>query len=138
MRRPRSILIVDDEPGTVRVLASVLEDAGYRVDQASNGRIALEMLATERPDLVLLDFLMPELDGCETLRTIRKTRAHAGLRVLMMSGVAESIVRRRCRGYDGFLRKPFGLDELLATVASMTEEKPPKKRAPAARPRRRR
>ena len=120
MSRLESILIVDDEPGTVRVLASVLEDAGYRVDVASDGRAALEQLDARPVHLVLLDYLMPNLDGCETLRAIRKDPRTASLPVIMMSGMAESMIERRCRSaYDLFLRKPFSLDDLLAAVRAM-------------------
>lgn len=121
MSRAHHILIVDDEPGTVRVLGAVLEDAGYRVDTASDGRAALEALQARAHDIVLLDFLMPHLDGCETLRAIKKDRTLSAVRVVMMSGVAESIIRRRSRvAFDGFLRKPFGLDELLAIVNELS------------------
>ena len=125
-RRPH-VLIVDDEPGTVRVLASVLEDAGYTVETAANGRVALEILATAPHDVVLLDYLMPHLDGCETLSAIRKNRAFAAVRVVMMSGVTESIIRRRCRGgYDAFLWKPFSLDDLVGKVKGLTRRPDPK------------
>lgn len=139
MSRFDRILVVDDEPGTVRVLGAVLEDAGFRVESASNGRVALEMLEAGPHDIVLLDFLMPHLDGSETLRAIRKDRRFAAVRVVMMSGVAESIVARRCRvSYDAFLRKPFSLDELIGTVQSVagagqtkTKAKAKTKRRPA-------
>lgn len=132
MSRADHILIVDDEPGTVRVLGAVLEDSGYRVNSATNGRAALEELQSTPHDIVLLDFLMPHLDGCETLRAIRKDRSLSSIRVVMMSGVAESIIRRRSRcEYDGFLRKPFSLDELLAVVKKVSAEGAAKAKAKA-------
>lgn len=130
MSQLAKILIVDDEAGTARVLASVLEDVGHRVETASDGRIALEMLEASDYDLVLLDFLMPQLDGCATLEAIRKSETFGHVRVVMMSGVAESMVRRRCRAsFEAFLYKPFSLDELFATVRGPSK----KKKSPAAR-----
>jgi CheY-like chemotaxis protein len=111
----QSILVVDDEPGIVDVLTAVLEDAGYRVTGAGNGQKALAQLAEAVPDLMLLDFEMPLLDGASTLRRLQGAAARA-IPVVMMSGVPESMVQRRCRGYRAFLRKPFSLDELLETV----------------------
>lgn len=119
MARTKTVLIVDDEPGMTRALAAVLEDAGFRVEAAGNGVAALQHLAkNEAPDVVLLDFLMPGKDGCDTLREIRDDAQLEGLPVVMMSGVVESMIKRRCRDrrYDAFLRKPFVLDELLEAV----------------------
>lgn len=121
-----AILIVDDESGIVDVLGAVLTDAGYHVDGAGNGREALAKIAESHPDLVLLDLEMPVLDGPETLRALRADEARSRLPVLMMSGLTESIVKRRCRGYQAFLRKPFTLDELLATVAKLLKASGPR------------
>jgi CheY-like chemotaxis protein len=118
-RRPeakRSILVVDDEPGTVEVLLAVLADAGLSAVGASNGRDALAKLAGTSVDLVLLDFVMPTLDGAATLQALRNDPRLADVRVVMMSGIPESMVARKCRGYAAFLRKPFSLDELLSTI----------------------
>ena len=114
-----SILIVDDESGIVDVLSAVLTDEGYRVEGAAHGQDALDKIAEGHPDLMVLDLEMPVLDGADTLRALRADEARSRLPVLMMSGLTESIVKRRCRGYQAFLRKPFTLDELLATVARL-------------------
>jgi CheY-like chemotaxis protein len=124
-RKKLTILIVDDEPGTLDALSAVLEDAEYRVETASNGRIALEKIAAEDPpiDAVLLDYLMPVLDGAETLQALRKDGQAMLLPVVFMSGIQESMIRRRAKNYDAFLRKPFGLDELLACVKKIVKPK---------------
>jgi CheY-like chemotaxis protein len=116
-----AILVVDDEAGIVDVLSAVLTDAGYRVEGAANGQDALARIAECRPDLMLLDLEMPVLDGADTLRVLRADGARQRLPVLMMSGLTESIVKRRCRGYQAFLRKPFTLEELLGTVARLVK-----------------
>jgi CheY-like chemotaxis protein len=115
--KPRStILVVDDEPGIVDVLIAVLEDAGHRASGAANGEEALSKLKASLPELMLLDVEMPVLDGPATLGMMKADPRLSSLPVLMMSGVTESMVKRRCRGYDAFLRKPFSLDELLDAV----------------------
>ena len=119
-RSPRqSILVVDDEPGTVEVLIAVLEDAGFKSSGAGHGKEALSKLHPGSHDLVLLDVMMPMLDGPATLRAIKQDARLASVPVVMMSGIPESMVKRRCRGYAGFLRKPFSLDELLATLSRL-------------------
>jgi DNA-binding response OmpR family regulator len=114
--RRRSILVVDDEVGTVEVLLAVLKDAGFDALGVLNGRDALAKLADTQIDLVVLDFVMPTLDGSQTLRAMRNDPRHAEISVVLMSGIPESMVKRKCRNYSGFLRKPFSLDELLATI----------------------
>jgi len=128
-----SILIVDDEPGIVDVLIAVLEDAGHRASGATNGQEGLSRLKASLPDLMLLDVEMPVLDGEETLRALKADPRLAAVPVLMMSGIPESMVKRRCRGYDAFLRKPFSLAELLETVDTLTNGAAPRRRT--ARPR---
>jgi CheY-like chemotaxis protein len=128
----RSILVVDDEQGIVEVLVAVLGDAGHRALGATNGKDALAKLEASMPELVLLDLEMPVMDGAHTLKALRSDARYAGLPVIMMSGIPESMVKRRCPGADAVLRKPFALDELLATIERLLP-------APrAARPARRR
>lgn len=115
----RSILVVDDEGGIIDVLIAVLHDAGYVATGASNGQEALAQLRGTLPDLVLLDLEMPVLDGAETLRALSADPRLARLNVAIMSGIPESMVKRRCRGHRAFLRKPFSLDELLDTVGEL-------------------
>lgn len=102
------------------VLIAVLTDAGYRADGAANGQEALAKIEESRPDLMVLDLEMPVLDGADTLRALRAAEAPEALPVVMMSGLTESIVKRRCKGYQAFLRKPFTLDDLLKVVAQLS------------------
>lgn len=136
--RRGSLLVVDDEVGIVDVLIAVLTDAGYHADGAANGQEALARIGECQPELIVLDLEMPVLDGAETLRALRGSEAHAALPVLMMSGLSESIVKRRCKGYQAFLRKPFTLDELLGAVARLLKPggAKPRARRAKARPRR--
>ena len=118
-RQRSTILVVDDEPGIVDVLIAVLEDAGHRASGAANGQEALSKLKASLPDLVVLDVEMPVLDGGATLSAMKADPRLASVPVLMMSGISESMVKRRCRGYDAFLRKPFSLDDLLDALNAL-------------------
>ena len=121
------ILVVDDEPGTVDVMLAVLSDAHYLATGVADGRDALASMASELPDLVLLDFIMPVMDGGETLRAMRATSNLAKVPVIIMSGLPEAMVKRKCRKYDAFLRKPFALDELLTAVERLVRQDAPRR-----------
>ncbi|MEU9021123.1 response regulator transcription factor [Actinomadura sp. NPDC048394] len=113
------ILIVDDEPAVRESLSSSLEFEGYRVAEAADGVTALERVEAERPDLVVLDVLMPRMDGLTTCRRLRA--AGATMPVLMLT--ARDMVGDRVTGLDAgaddYLAKPFELDELLARVRAL-------------------
>jgi two-component system KDP operon response regulator KdpE len=109
------ILVVDDDPGIRSSIASHLRDAGYLVVTAEHGRIALDVFEQERPDLVLTDLAMPEVDGFEVVSTIRR-RSATPIIVLSVRGSEEDRVRALDIGADDFVPKPFSVPELLARV----------------------
>lgn len=109
-----SVLVVDDEQAIREFVGEVLEDEGYRVRMASNGQEALTHLAAERPDLVLLDIMMPVLDGREVLKRMRADAALNDVSVLVMSAAADPGVIGG--GFNAFLPKPFDLDRLISAV----------------------
>ena len=108
------ILVVDDEAAIRDVLAAFLEDEGYAVRTASNGRVALDLIARERPDLVLTDVMMPEMDGVEVARRLAAAPDLANIPVVLMSAAVAAQV---APPVAAFLPKPFGLDDVLAAVA---------------------
>jgi len=112
------ILVVDDDPPSVKMTAFLLREEGYEVLAASNGRDALRLIERDQPDLVLLDVMMPGLDGFETLREIRMRRA---LPVIFLSAKGETADRVAGleRGADDYLAKPFEPAELLARVKAV-------------------
>lgn len=111
------ILVVDDEFGIAEVLEAVLDDAGHEVAIAINGRQALQKIHEIAPDIVLLDFMMPVMDGPSMLRTLRATTASAQLPVVMISSLPEGTIDASLHGlYAAFIRKPFKLREVLETV----------------------
>ena len=120
-----TILIVDDEPGIRSSVRGVLTDEGYRVLEAEDGRGALQLIASERPRLVILDIWMPEMDGIELLRHIRDS--HPGTPVIVISGhgnIETAVTATKLGAFD-FIEKPFSLDGLLQVVDRALESHPP-------------
>lgn len=116
------ILIVDDEFGLADVLAEVLAEAGYDVAVAINGQLGLASMAERRPDLVLLDMMMPVLDGPAMLQKIRAEAEYADLPVVMMTSLPEALPSDDDGAlYQAVLRKPFTQRELLALLAQLLE-----------------
>ncbi len=115
------ILAVDDESHIVRLLEVNLRSDGYRVSTASSGAEAMAIIAVDRPDLVVLDVMMPEMDGFEVLQTLRKDHATRELPVIMLTANAQDadIFRGWQSGLDCYLTKPFNPIELLSYVDSM-------------------
>jgi CheY-like chemotaxis protein len=116
-----TVLIVDDEFGIAEVLETMLSDAGYRVITAINGREGLARLSEAKPDLILLDFMMPLVNGPAMLRAMAADPAWRTIPVIMMSSLDEETVRRECRGFAGFLRKPFRLAAVCNAIARVLE-----------------
>jgi CheY-like chemotaxis protein len=112
----RTVLVVDDEFGVAEVLEAILEDEGYRVVTAINGRQGLERAAETQPDLIMLDVMMPIMDGAATLLALRADGRFSRVPVILMSSLDEATARETCRGYQAFLRKPFRITQLLALL----------------------
>jgi adenylate cyclase len=118
------ILVVDDIAQNVRLLEAVMSPKGFRVVGASSGSEALEVLANEHPDLVLLDILMPGMDGYEVCRRIRANPETAFLPVIMITASGEEQKLRAIEaGADDFVNKPFDQAELLARLRSLVRVK---------------
>jgi len=116
METSKKILIVDDDEALVRLIDQVLTQKGYEVLKASSGQEGLRLLFDRRPDLVLLDVIMPRMDGWQTLDRIRDV---SDIPVLILTGkrrVEEDIVRGLDCGADDYLLKPVGNRELVARV----------------------
>ncbi len=113
---PTNILVVDDEEKIRQTLRGVLSDEGYEVSEAGDGRTALDSLRAERPDLVILDVWLPEIDGISLLEEVK--RIYADLPVIIICGHAniEAAVRATRLGAADFIEKPFSLDALLASI----------------------
>ena len=115
----KTVLVVDDEFGTLDVLVAALEDEGYRVLTAANGRRGLERLAEHKADLVISDFMMPLMDGAAMVRAMREHPELRDIPVIMMSAAPEAALRKHLDGYAAFLRKPFSMQALTRIIASV-------------------
>ena len=114
----KKIMVVDDEPTQRKLVDKVLSGSGYEVLQAQNGQESLRLLFEQKPDLVLLDVLMPGLDGWQTCSCIREI---TDIPIIMLTGkknAEEDVVRGLECGADEYLAKPVGNRELLARVHS--------------------
>jgi adenylate cyclase len=119
-----TILAVDDQPANLRLLDAVLSPRGYRVVHATSGEQALELLRSSDVDLVLLDIVMPGIDGYEVCRRIRSAPETAFLPVVMITASGDQEKKRAIEaGADDFVSKPFDQSELLARVASLARIK---------------
>jgi CheY-like chemotaxis protein len=114
-----TILVVEDEFGAADVLMTALEDEGYRVVLAANGRQALERLAEIRPDLIIADFMMPIMDGAAMARVVRGDPEKRAIPIVMTSAVSEQAMRQQFNDFQVFLRKPFRVNELLEIVGRL-------------------
>ena len=121
------ILVVDDDPEIISLLKRGLSYEGYAVEAASNGAEALAKAREKEPDLVVLDVMMPEMDGVEVARRLRQA---GDVPILMLT--ARGTVADRVAGLDGgaddYLVKPFALDELLARVRALLRRRQPRER----------
>lgn len=109
------VLVVDDEQGIVSVLSRLLADEGWTVHTALSGAEALLVAKRVRPSVVLVDYIMPGMDGAALARALRRD-APSSPKLVMMSGLPESMISRKLKTYDAFLSKPFSFTTLLSTL----------------------
>src|SRR5687767_3551086 len=110
------LLLVDDEDNLRSMLQAALRHNGFEVATASTGRDALAAMATSRPDVVVLDVMLPDLDGFDVCRRLRADGVHTPVLFLTARDATEDKVRGLTLGGDDYLVKPFSLDELVARV----------------------
>jgi len=117
-----TILIVDDEPSGQQVVESILQDQGYAMEFASTGKEALKKAGELKPDLILLDIMLPEIDGIQVCQMLRKNSELAKIPVVMLTALNDRDIRIASldAGADDFISKPFDRAELRARVRSIT------------------
>jgi DNA-binding response OmpR family regulator len=116
----RPILVVDDDAKIVRLVRTYLERAGYRVVEASDGRAALSAIALEMPVLVVLDIMLPEVDGIAVLKAVRRTDRTPVI-ILSARGLVDDRITGLAAGADDYLPKPFSPAELVLRVQRILE-----------------
>jgi len=122
----RHVLVVDDDADNREALRALLEMWGYRVDVAEDGEQAITMMFDMRPDVVLLDIVMPGLDGYEVARRIRSASGGATPYLIALTGMGRAEDRRRVReaGFDTYVLKPAETDRLEALLAAAARMPP--------------
>lgn len=114
------VLVVEDDSRIQKMLRTVLLSEKYDVQSATDGRAALTALRSDPPDLVILDLMLPDVDGWQVMAQMRSDNSYARIPVLILSAVHD-LARESLRiGASDFLRKPFGIDALLDKVARLT------------------
>ena len=117
----RNVIVVDDDPAILDLVEMVLDEEGYTVRTASNGREALDLLATQQPSLVLLDLMMPVMDGWTFCRTVKDNAETRALPIVVMSADRHLGQKADDIRADAYLLKPFDIDNLLELVAKYTD-----------------
>lgn len=113
------ILVVDDEPDIVRFVVKVMESRGHVVDKAVNGVLAIEQVSKNRPDVIILDLNLPEMDGFEVCRRLKSDPATSEIPIVMMSAAyvtIEDARRGQATGADEYVVKPFLSEVLINNV----------------------
>ncbi|WP_339383296.1 response regulator [Oculatella sp. LEGE 06141] len=127
------ILVVDDLVDNLFLLQTLLESEGYRVQTAESGEVALATINATPPDLVLLDVMMPGIDGYEVTRRIRQDSRLASVPILLITAHdATNATLGLSLGANAFVRKPLDFDELMQRMRSLLQEYPPSHKQPVS------
>jgi len=118
----KKVLVVDDEPDTLELVKLVLESGGFEAILANNGKEAMAQIAIVRPDLVLLDIMMPDMDGWDVFRKMKER--DPGIPIAILTAKAQNIDKLlglHVLKADDYITKPFGKNELISKVKKLTE-----------------
>ena len=116
----KRVLLVDDDTANLEALGDVLRSEGYTVVCARNGAEALACLAGAQPHVVMLDYVMPTMDGATMAHKLRDDVTTQRIAIVMTSGLPEDMVRPRFERYDAFLQKPYEVEDALRTLDAVT------------------
>jgi len=118
------VLIVEDEPGLVEGLAHNFQFEGYEVETAQNGKEGLKLALRDRPDLIVLDLMLPEKDGFEVLREFRQRNSTVPVLILTARSLESDLIQGFDLGADDYLTKPFSVAELMARARALLKRAP--------------
>ncbi len=113
------ILVVEDEVKVANFIKRGLEEEGYVVDMAEDGRRGLDLIKTKEYDIVLLDLMIPEIDGLEVLKRARQEEIETPVLIITAKSTKEDVIKGLDTGSDDYLTKPFSFDELLARIRAL-------------------
>jgi DNA-binding response OmpR family regulator len=121
MARPQSVLIVDDEPNILLSLQFLMKKSGYEVRTSKDGEEALAEIARAAPDLVLLDVMMPKIDGFSVCKTIKDNPEWKDVRIIMLTARGRDVEREKglALGADDYITKPFSTNDAIARVQAV-------------------
>ncbi len=121
---PKEILIVDDEPNVIVPVQFLMEQQGYRVMTAERGEDALDLIYHYKPDLVILDIMLPGIDGYEICEIIRLNPDYRNIKIIFLTakGREVEIAKGLALGADAYITKPYSNDELVAKVKELLEK----------------
>ena len=121
MEAKRKILLIDDHDSVLKLLEAVLKVRNYEVCYASNGAEGLEMAQAEAPDLVLLDVMMPGMDGFKVCQALKQAEATKNIPVVFLTARGEDTDREMGKrvGGEGFIKKPFRSSDLMTTISEL-------------------
>jgi twitching motility two-component system response regulator PilH len=117
----QKILVVDDSPTELKMISHALKSGGYEVVTAKDGEEALQMVASEPIELIVLDVIMPKLNGFQVCRKIKSSERHKGIKILLLTSKSQESDKfwGEKQGADIYMTKPFETDALLSNVASL-------------------
>ncbi len=117
----KSILVVDDNPDIVTIVKTILEGKGFGVQSAINGSEAFSQLGEQKPDLIILDVMMPQMDGLEVLRKLRETPDYLSIPVILLTAKVqyEDVLKGYKLGADYYITKPFTSSQLINAINFM-------------------
>ena len=118
-----NVLVVDDVPLNTMLVEKMLARFTFRIRKAGNGQLAMEEIAKEKPDLILLDLLMPVMDGFEVLQKVRENPETEKIRIVVLSALNsnEDIIKAYQLGANDFITKPIVMEKLINTVATQLQ-----------------
>ncbi len=121
-----TILLVDDEPDMAAIVGRSLRLNGYNVLTAANGRECLDLAASELPDIILLDNVMPHMDGLTAMRKLRRSESTRSIPVILVTALADeaTLASALRAGADAFITKPFDYQTLLDKISSILDARP--------------
>ncbi|OGW68814.1 MAG: hypothetical protein A2036_00345 [Omnitrophica bacterium GWA2_50_21] len=121
----KKILIVDDEPNIVAVVSARLKGNGYEVIEAQDGVSGLELAKKEKPDLIILDLMLPKLDGYKVCHLLKKDGRYSGIPIILFTAKAQEEDKRMGEeaGADAYVMKPYDSKVLLAQIQELLERK---------------